>query len=200
MIDISLFSGISQMLDAYEIEHAFVECNGEVRDVDVVLSPADLTQAVQCVVCYLNQRSFVVSRVVKKSYIRQIFFLDKVSKRELNVDLMPEFSFRGVPYLSWSEIQKQIDHTSSPPVLKPQFVCCYKEVRRKLQTKGSRGTTSASKNICFYNEICKKILMSNSIKVPFLRFLFWCVLEHPLVSMRGLLINLYFKAHRAGIQ
>lgn len=193
MIDYSLFLDASKRLSDFNIEHAFVECSSACRDIDIVLSPLDLDMAVWCLSAFLNSRGLLITKVVKKSYIRQIYFFDQDKSHEFNLDLMPEFSYRGVPYFTWHEIRVMFDEQSFPPVLKQDFVLYYKAVRRRLQSGVLTDHEFVSELACFGNSICEKVLSTEITKLLFIRFLAWSIQSRPLTSIRGLSMNLFFK-------
>lgn len=193
MIDFSLFEDVSKRLAEFNIEHAFVQCSASCRDIDVVLSPSDLDRAVWCLCDLLSARGLPITKVVKKSFIWQIYFFDNTKGMELNLDLMPEFSFRGVPYLTWQEIRKEIVEESSPPVLSPDFVFYYKAVRSRLQSGVLTEHKFPNDGTCFSNFICSKVLSAESTKFLFIRFLVWSIQVRPLASFSGLSMNLISK-------
>ncbi|WP_339670096.1 hypothetical protein [Dasania marina] len=83
----------------------------KIRDIDVLVRPGALKKAAVAIEAYYTSLGFGLRDVVQNSYSIQLFFFirDEVEGyKELQIDLMPEISFRGVEYLSIKDVL--LDH------------------------------------------------------------------------------------------
>lgn len=69
------------------------------RDIDVIVYRKDLERSVRALVKFFGHTNLKLFNFVKNAYIWQLYFYDDETEELLQIDLMPEISFRGITYL-----------------------------------------------------------------------------------------------------
>jgi thymidylate kinase len=94
-------------LNSTEVKYAFLgDPKKEIcKDIDIIIGKYELENAILVIKGYFDTMNCTLFNVIKNSYSVQLFFLSK-EKNIIQIDVMPEISFRGLEYLNTSEILK----------------------------------------------------------------------------------------------
>lgn len=92
----------TRVLEEYEVRYVLFmrqDSLDDFRDIDVIICRKDLARSVRALVHYFSNTGMKLFKFIRNSYIWQLYFYDDATAEVLQIDLMPEVSFRGVPYL-----------------------------------------------------------------------------------------------------
>ena len=145
----TLIDGISQTLHQNSVSHCFLgNIKASLRDIDIFIPKKYILLSEEKLVSFLGIRGYRFLYIKRNSYSSQIYFTDKTYSVILNIDLMPEISFRGIPYINWEDVKNRIvlnnDNICTLPESELQL---YQEIKEVLLNVNGDSLNRKASNI-----------------------------------------------------
>lgn len=198
---------IQNELNKTSISYCFVsEEFDSLRDIDIIITRKTNKLTAKIVINIFNSYNFYLVRIVRRSSMLQLYFISKSSSEIINVDIMHEFSFWGIPYLG--DVFESLLEIGNQPELEKQknnLIRSYKLHRALLQ----RGKIVMNDFLSVAHEdtinLQRKYNRQFFFNIPFEkiikgRFVLSSFIKNPYYSTRGLCENFVRKIFKFFLQ
>lgn len=187
-----LIPEISKSFDTNDVAHCFLGTDHVQRDIDIFIPRSQIQLAHDSLTSLLYKVGYTYLYTKVNSYSTQIYFTDLRRLDLFNVDLMPEFSFRGIAFVAWSDVKDKIIFRNEKLAVLPESeLMLHKAVRDRFV----RGGASALEGEVFDKTLEDRVLhWSLRIKDPRLRFISFfglSVVKRPIRTVYGCIHNIW---------
>lgn len=185
---------VSSVLNSENIDYVFFSPKNKscLRDIDIVINRSDVNKVKFIIKNAFDEIDFRLINVIINSYSTQLFFF-KVDNEIVQIDLMPEVSYRGVEYISSKRILREhVCKFEGVNYIDEAFYQSYVYIRDKLQGVYIKD----SLDITHFGEFLHSVLKGND-EFMWYRFIVGSLLRSPIKTIIGLTRNLYKKAKRS---